>query len=125
MAATNLEVMNTMKSLKSRGFVRETYAWQYSYYFLTDEGLDYIREFLHLPATIIPATLKKTQQSQVRNAGGRDDRRGGRGDRRSRDRDSFRGEGKDKKTSGFDSKSATFHGARGAGRGAGRGAPRS
>uniref|UniRef100_A0A7S3NL59 Plectin/eS10 N-terminal domain-containing protein n=1 Tax=Aureoumbra lagunensis TaxID=44058 RepID=A0A7S3NL59_9STRA len=55
----NLEVLNLMKSLKSREYVRETFNWQYSYYYLTQEGIEYLREYLHLPAEIVPATLKK------------------------------------------------------------------
>ena len=55
----NLEVLNLMKSLKSREFVRETFNWQYYYWYLTNEGIEYLREYLHLPAEIVPATLKK------------------------------------------------------------------
>ena len=55
----NLEVLNLMKSLKSRGFVRETFNWQYFYWYLENEGVEYLREYLHLPAEIVPATLKK------------------------------------------------------------------
>ena len=52
----NLEVLNLMKSLKSRGFVRETFNWQYFYWYLENEGVEYLREYLHLPAEIAPAT---------------------------------------------------------------------
>lgn len=48
----NLHVMQTMKSLKSREYVRETFSWQYYYYYLTDEGIEYLRGFLNLPSTI-------------------------------------------------------------------------
>merc|ERR1712107_209284 len=37
MDATNLEVMMVMRSLKSKGLVKETYSWQYRYYTLNDE----------------------------------------------------------------------------------------
>ena len=43
-----------MKSLKSRGFVRETFNWQYFYWYLENEGVEYLREYLHLPAEIVP-----------------------------------------------------------------------
>ena len=56
---SNLEVMMLMKSLKSRGYTRETFNWQYMYYYLTNEGIEYLREYLHLPAEIVPSTLKK------------------------------------------------------------------
>ena len=61
----NLEVMNLMKSLKSRGYVRETFNWQYYYWYLTNEGIEYLREYLHLPAEIVPATLKKASARPV------------------------------------------------------------
>lgn len=61
----NLEVLNLMKSLRSRGYVRETFSWQYYYWYLTNEGIDYLREYLHLPAEIVPATLKKASARPV------------------------------------------------------------
>lgn len=65
----NLEVLNLMKSLKSRGFIRETFNWQYYYWYLENEGVEYLREYLHLPAEIVPATLKKAVTRPV-TAGG-------------------------------------------------------
>ncbi|GAA5795210.1 Plectin/S10 domain-containing protein [Helicostylum pulchrum] len=56
----NLEVIKLMQSLTSRGFVKTQFSWQWYYYTLTDEGIDYLREFLHLPTEIVPATLKKS-----------------------------------------------------------------
>lgn len=57
--ATNLEVLMLVKSLESRGFVRITFSWQYNYVYLTPEGIDYLRTYLALPDTIVPATHKK------------------------------------------------------------------
>jgi small subunit ribosomal protein S10e len=57
---SNLEVLNLMKSLNSRGFVRITFSWQYNYCYLTDEGIEYLRTYLALPAEIVPATHKKS-----------------------------------------------------------------
>mmetsp|Transcript_8448 Transcript_8448/g.14933 ORF Transcript_8448/g.14933 Transcript_8448/m.14933 type:complete len:159 (+) Transcript_8448:51-527(+) len=77
----NLEVMFVMRSLKSRGYVRETFCWQWFYYYLTDEGIDYLREYLHLPEEIVPQTHKKQTVAAARpaGAGGRyGDRDGGR-----------------------------------------------
>jgi small subunit ribosomal protein S10e len=48
-----------MQSFKSRGFVREQFSWRWYYYFLTNEGIVHLREYLHLPDEIVPATLKK------------------------------------------------------------------
>ncbi|KAG5451219.1 Plectin/S10 domain protein [Opisthorchis viverrini] len=55
----NLHVIKTMRSLKSRGWVREQYAWRTYYWFLTNDGLTHLREVLHLPSDIIPATMKQ------------------------------------------------------------------
>jgi small subunit ribosomal protein S10e len=57
---SNLEVLMLMKSLKSKGFVRVTFSWQYNYCYLTDEGIEYLRSYLALPAEIVPATHKKS-----------------------------------------------------------------
>ena len=35
-----------------------------SQYVLTPEGIDYLREYLHLPAEIVPATFKKQVRAQ-------------------------------------------------------------
>lgn len=87
----NLQVTNLMKSLTSRGYVRENFSWMWHYYFLTDEGIEYLREYLHLPAEIIPATLKKAATARpeggAREGGERGDFRGGEG------RDGYRREG--------------------------------
>ncbi|CAO3609980.1 unnamed protein product [Mucor hiemalis] len=42
------------------GFVKTQFSWQWYYYTLTDEGIDYLREYLHLPQEIVPATMKKS-----------------------------------------------------------------
>ena len=57
--ATNLEVLNLMKSMQSRGYVRITFSWQYNYCYLTPEGIEYLRDYLALPPEIVPATHKK------------------------------------------------------------------
>jgi small subunit ribosomal protein S10e len=58
---TNLEVLNLMKSLQSRKYVRITFSWQYNYCYLTDEGIEYLRSYLALPQEIVPNTHKKQQ----------------------------------------------------------------
>jgi small subunit ribosomal protein S10e len=55
----NLFVIKLMHSLRSRGYVKEDFNWQWYYWFLTNEGIEYLRNFLHLPEEIVPATLKK------------------------------------------------------------------
>ncbi|KAK1596181.1 Plectin/S10 domain-containing protein [Colletotrichum navitas] len=61
----NLFVIKALQSLNSRGYVKTQFSWQYYYYTLTPEGLDYLREWLHLPAEIVPATHIKQQRSHA------------------------------------------------------------
>ncbi|PKS09690.1 hypothetical protein jhhlp_004310 [Lomentospora prolificans] len=61
----NLFVVKACQSLDSRGYVKTRFSWQYYYYTLTPEGIDYLREWLHLPAEIVPATHIKQQRSHA------------------------------------------------------------
>ena len=56
----NIEVMMLLKSFKSKGFVKETFNWGHYYWYLTAEGVDYLRAYLALPEDIVPATQKQT-----------------------------------------------------------------
>jgi small subunit ribosomal protein S10e len=71
-AVPNLEVMNLMKSMKSRGLVTEQFSWQHHYYFLTDEGLLFLRNYLHLPESVVPNTIAKAQRSGAARRSGTD-----------------------------------------------------
>ncbi|KAM9595673.1 small ribosomal subunit protein eS10 isoform 1-T1 [Morphnus guianensis] len=57
----NLHVMKAMQSLKSRGYVKEQFAWRHFYWYLTNEGIQYLRDYLHLPPEIVPATLRRSR----------------------------------------------------------------
>ena len=59
LAVPNLHVIKALQSLTSRGYVTERFAWQHYYWYLTNSGIEYLREYLHLPQEIVPATLKK------------------------------------------------------------------
>lgn len=59
LAIPNLQVMLTMKSMKSRGLVDEQFAWHHHYYVLKDEGIMWLRNYLHLPESVVPATMVK------------------------------------------------------------------
>ena len=54
-------------------FLRQWYYW-----YLTDEGIDYLREYLHLPGDIVPNTHKKANINRARPFRGGDDRYDGR-----------------------------------------------
>merc|ERR1711881_150585 len=63
-----------MKSLTSKGFVKENFAWRHYYWVLTNEGVEYLREYLHLPAEIVPVTMKKQAKivdNKSQRSGGR------------------------------------------------------
>ncbi|KAK2086292.1 hypothetical protein P7K49_035717 [Saguinus oedipus] len=62
----NLHVMKAMQSLKSRGFVKEQFAWRRFYWCLTNEGIQYLRDYLHLPPEIVPATLRRSRPETAR-----------------------------------------------------------
>ncbi|KAG6526373.1 hypothetical protein ZIOFF_016356 [Zingiber officinale] len=94
----NLQVIKLMQSFKSREYVRETFAWQHYYWYLTNDGIEYLRTFLNLPSEIVPATLKKSARPPARpfGSGPPGDRPRGpprfEGDRpRFGDRDGYRG----------------------------------
>lgn len=93
-----------MQSLTSKGLVKTQFSWQWYYYVLTPEGVDYLREWcvlvigstriyknvhtlvcrLNLPTEIVPATHKKAvrppRPANVRQ-GGEGAYRAPRGDR--------------------------------------------
>lgn len=83
-------MIKACQSLTSRGFVKTQFSWQYYYYTLTEAGLSYLREWLHLPAEIVPATHVKAARNNIpppgmtggdrrprREGGDRGDREGG------------------------------------------------
>lgn len=81
--------------------MNEIFSWQWHYYFLTAEGVKYLREYLGLPATVIPSTHKfespavdeeaQEEEGQER----RQNRRGrGRGERGRGERGQGRGRGR-------------------------------
>ena len=88
---TNLELLQMMKSLKSRSYVKEVFNWGWYYWTLTNEGIVYLREYLHLPEEVVPNTLKaRRSEIEHERRPAFDDRREGRF-RRDRDAPSGRG----------------------------------
>ena len=57
---SNLEVIKLLTSLTSRDLVTCRFSWKHYYWFLTDAGIEYLREYLHLPEDMVPNTLKKS-----------------------------------------------------------------
>jgi|LakWasMet32_HOW6_FD_contig_91_121518_length_678_multi_4_in_0_out_0_1 small subunit ribosomal protein S10e len=84
----NLYVVKLAQSFTSKGFLKETFAWQSHYYFLTDAGVNYLREALGASADVVPLTLKeKARPARPSSLPERRPRTGGRGG----DREGFRG----------------------------------
>jgi len=54
-----------LQSLKSHGYVKEQYAWRHYYWYLTNEGIQFLRDELHLPPEIVPATLKRQTRTET------------------------------------------------------------
>ena len=89
-----------MKSLNSRGLVTQTFNWQYFYWYLNEEGVAYLREYLHLPEDIVPATHKKKagvarvgEKPGEREGAGEGKKMGAPGEGFGRGRDEYRSEG--------------------------------
>lgn len=61
-SVSNLAVMNVLNSLKSRGYVSHQFSWQYHYYYLNDEGILFLRNYLHMPESVMPATIAKASR---------------------------------------------------------------
>ncbi|XP_058225681.1 small ribosomal subunit protein eS10z-like [Rhododendron vialii] len=65
----NLQVIKLMQSFKSKEYVRETFAWMHYYWYLTNDGIEFLRTYLNLPSEIVPNTLKRAARPVP--AGGR------------------------------------------------------
>eukprot|EP00756_Hemistasia_phaeocysticola_P037947 Hpha_TRINITY_DN16730_c3_g3::TRINITY_DN16730_c3_g3_i8::g.79787::m.79787/K02947/RP-S10e, RPS10; small subunit ribosomal protein S10e len=82
----NLEVIQLMRSFTSKQLVKQQYAWRHYYWYLTNDGINHLREILFLPADTVPNTLKKSARQMTEGAprGADEGRRfqGGRGETR-------------------------------------------
>lgn len=68
----NLHVIKALQSMKSRGYVKEQFAWRHYYWYLTNEGIQYLRDYLHLSSQTLPETLRKVDPvKKPGGAGGR------------------------------------------------------
>ncbi|PPD69619.1 hypothetical protein GOBAR_DD33502 [Gossypium barbadense] len=63
-----------MQSFKSKEYVHETFAWMHYYWYLTNDGTEFLRTYLNLPSEIVPATLKKSTKPPGRLGGPPGDR---------------------------------------------------
>ena len=58
----NLEVIKAMQSLTSKGLVKTQFSWQWYYYVLTPEGVEYLREWCAC-LTYSPSLLRVLTES--------------------------------------------------------------
>mmetsp|Transcript_5504 Transcript_5504/g.15367 ORF Transcript_5504/g.15367 Transcript_5504/m.15367 type:complete len:186 (-) Transcript_5504:194-751(-) len=84
----------TEKNPEIRRYVKQTYAWQHYYWYLTEDGLEYLRNYLHIPKDVVPKTRQTRQASRPARPERGDDRYGDRGDR------GDRGFGREKRVEG-------------------------
>ena len=47
-----MHAMMLLRSLASRNYLTEVYNWRWHYYMLTNEGIEFLRSELHLPAQV-------------------------------------------------------------------------
>ncbi len=89
-----------MRSLLSRKYVTELFVWKWHHYFLKNEGVKFLREYLGLPQTVIPNThkvdrsTKKEDEEGVEDAQEGDERGNGTRGRGTRGRGRGRGRGR-------------------------------
>ncbi|XP_024386744.1 small ribosomal subunit protein eS10z [Physcomitrium patens] len=93
----NLQVIKLMQSFNSKEYVKENFAWRHYYWYLTNDGIEYLRTYLNLPSEIVPATLKKSARPSSKPMGGD---RPPRGPPREGDRPRFGGDREDYRSSG-------------------------
>ena len=60
------QVIKLMQSFTSKELVKEIFSWRYYYWYLTNEGIEYLREYLNLSADVVPNTLKKSTRPATR-----------------------------------------------------------
>ena len=96
-----IQVMQLMRSLKSRNLIKEQYAWRHYYWTLNDDGIAYMRGYLHLAPSAVPNTQKpstinfeKVTEGRGRGRGRGEGRGRGRGEGRGRGRGEGRGRGR-------------------------------
>ena len=51
-------IIKLLKGLLSKGLVKETFSWKFYYFTLNDKGVEFLRNFLNLPSTVIPLIYK-------------------------------------------------------------------
>ncbi|XP_016795313.1 small ribosomal subunit protein eS10-like [Pan troglodytes] len=85
-------VIPALWEAESRGYyVKEQFAWRHVYWYLTNEDIQYLRDYLHLPLETVPATLRRSRPRTGRpRSKGLEGERPARLTRGEADRDTYR-----------------------------------
>ncbi|XP_074048712.1 small ribosomal subunit protein eS10-like [Macrotis lagotis] len=59
----NLHVIEVIQSLKSPVYVKEQFARRHFYWYLTNEGIQYLWDYLQLSPEIVPSTLHRRPET--------------------------------------------------------------
>ena len=108
-------VMQLMRALKSRGLIKEQFAWRHFYWFLNDAGVAFMRKYLFLAENVVPNTQRKPEKEEnferrpQREEGGERRGRGGRGGRGRGEGRGGRGEGRGGRGRGFGGDRKSYH----------------
>jgi len=90
----NIHCFLVMRSLLSRKYVTEIFTWQWHYYFLKNEGVKFLRDYLGLPASVIPNTHRVEKDVKQEEAVEGEENQENRGERRGRGRGARGGRGR-------------------------------
>ncbi|KAL1767763.1 40S ribosomal protein S10 [Sigmodon hispidus] len=89
LADKNVPNLHVMKAMQC--YVKEQFAWRHFYWYLTNEGIQYLRSYLHLPLEISPVTLcHSTSETGRPRPKGPESERPARFTRGEADRDTYR-----------------------------------
>jgi len=86
----NLNCFLVLRSLASRKYCTEIFSWQWHYYFLTQAGVKYLRDYLGLPENVVPNTHKFNQEAEEEEENKEEEQKQG-GERRGGNRGRGRG----------------------------------
>ena len=59
-----IQVMQMMRAMKSKGLIKEQFAWKHYYWFLLDTGVEFLRKYLYLADNVVPNTQKKADKEE-------------------------------------------------------------
>ena len=113
-----IQIWQLMRSMRSRDLLKEQFAWRHFYWTLNDNGVEYLRKYLHLAETVVPETHQKSAK-EVEDEKERDERRAKRDAAGTGGRGRGRGFGRGRGGAGGDRENYNREGGRGGARGRG------